>query len=117
MAITHNIKMPVVINTNGYGFWSSAIKKVTVVKLEVLGRELRVFFDTTTWDVNKDGLIYTDPLFISELRAHLEDNGMDTDDLTYSEAGMQGQDFVSCDIDLAFLETWFYDLGDPYTYN
>jgi hypothetical protein len=117
MAITHNIKMPVVINTNGEGYWSSAKKQVLVVKLEVVRRELRVYFDTSTWDVDQDSLIYSDPLFMSELKAYLEDGGIDIDDLAYSEHGMQGQDYVSCDVDLAFLETWFYDLDDPYQYN
>lgn len=102
------------ISTAGDGYWSSKSKQVKITKMhlgylnqdETFG-ELRVYFDTETWDVEKDGLIYTDSLFLSELARKLfVDVGLDPRDVDYSEQGMQKSDYVSFDVGSLFLQTW-----------
>jgi hypothetical protein len=63
--------------------------------------ELRVYFDTDTWDVENDGLIYTDPAFLTAIRF-----AFDSNDIHYSEHGMQGDGFVSFDVGLEFLSQY-----------
>lgn len=108
----------IVLNTSGRGLWSSEDRAVTVTDM-ALGYvsdekdfgELRVKFDTKTWDVNKHGLIYTDKLFMEELREFLDDHGLPGADVSYSEQGMQGVDYVSCDIGEKFLTAWAAKFG------
>ena len=103
-------------STNGSGLWSQVAKTVQCVKLDADARvsdgerefgELRVYFDVKTWNVRKDGLIYTDEQFIKELRAALNDLGFSPeavdDVIYYSEQGMQGADYVSLDVCEVFL--------------
>jgi len=102
----------VTFNTNGNGYWSRTAKAVEIVDMCVTYvneekdfGELRVYFNTDTWDVNTMGLIYTDKQFMRELNAFLVEQGLAT--VSYSEQGMQGDDFVSCDIVGAkFLRAW-----------
>lgn len=101
------------LSTNGSGYWST---RQTAVKISAMNvsyinedrdfGELRVYFDTRTWDVNTDGLIYTDKNFISSLRQLLNDMGHAGEDVSYSEQGMQGSDYVSLDIGQEFLQNW-----------
>ena len=109
----------VILNTIGDGYWSEAAKAVEIVDLR-LGRyisddldfgELCVVFDTNTWDVRKDGLIYTDSLFLKELREFLDAHGLDGSDVEYSEQGMQGDDYVSLDVTENFLKSWSKKFG------
>jgi hypothetical protein len=90
------------LHTNGRGYWSNKAKAVDVTRLDLqyctaerdFG-ELCVHFTSASWDVNVDGLIYTDPLFISELREYLQTIGFtlaEAKDVHYSEQGMQGDD-------------------------
>ena len=63
-------------------------------------------FNTATWDVNALGLIYTDKLFMSELRAYLQTLGFtaaEAADVEYSEQGMQDDSYVSCDVGEVFI--------------
>jgi hypothetical protein len=107
------IKVSKVLNTNGTGYWSLKSKPVRVNKLElswvnsggVFG-ELRVHFDTNTWDTQRDGLIYTDNLFMKELQEFLTTLGMQGSDVDYSEHGMQGDDYVSFDVGAKFISTY-----------
>ena len=93
------------ITTSGTGLWSNKVKDVHCVGYSVpyanehcdFG-ELRVYFNTDTWDVEKDGLIYTDPAFLTAIRF-----AFDSNDIEYSEQGMQGDDFVSFDVGPGFL--------------
>ena len=55
-------------------------------------------FNTDTWNVDTDGLIYTDPAFLESVRV-----AFGTNDINYSEQGMQGTDFVSFDVGSEFL--------------
>ena len=94
-----------VLHTNGKGMWSRAIADVKVETLDFdkpegydLG-ELKVFFDEKHWPVDEFGLIYTDPLFMKELHALLKKhNLLQNHNVDYSEQGMQGDDYVSCDV-------------------
>lgn len=99
--------------TAGDGYWSDVSKEVKVTKL-FLGYvndendfgELCVKFDTKSWDVDNDGLIYTDSLFLANLREHLDLVGLPGADVDYSEQGMQGDDYVSLDVGEDFLAAW-----------
>lgn len=101
----------VIFNTAGDGYWSNVAKAVEVVDMQLnycneekdFG-ELQVYFNTATWDVDADGLIYTDSLFENELNAFLLAQGLAQAD--YSEQGMQGDDFVSLDVGKDFIAKW-----------
>ena len=60
----------------------------------------RFYFDPTLWDVDKHGLIYTDELFIEALHARLRAGGWTNPEhsINYSEAGMQGDNYVDFDV-------------------
>jgi hypothetical protein len=112
-------EMTVVLNTSGDGYWSSVINaqiRITDMKLgyvndELDFGELRVYFDTESWDVNKHGLIYTDSLFMRQLREFLDSHRLVGKDVSYSEQGMQGNNYVSCDIGKKFLDSWSKKFG------
>lgn len=107
------LSKPVVLNTMGDGLWSRKPAAVKVNKLHLAyladdGKfgELRVYFDTKTWNVEKDGLIYTDRQFERELQAFLTTINLKGNDVGYSEQGMQGDDYVSCDVGKPFIDSW-----------
>jgi hypothetical protein len=72
--------------------------------------ELRVYFDTDTWNVNTDGLIYTDSKFKQDLMKFVKEQGLVVD-LCYSEQGMQGDNYVSLDVGAEFLDSWARKFG------
>ncbi len=101
------------LHTNGNGYWSSTAKAVTVEALDLqyitndkdFG-ELCIHFNTNDWDTKTDGLIYTDKLFMQELRAYLQTVGFteaEANDVNYSEQGMQSDNYVSCDVGAVFI--------------
>jgi hypothetical protein len=106
------------LHTNGTGYWSKIATAVDVTKLDLqyineekdFG-ELCVHFavddfPSNCWDVSTMGLIYTDKLFMSELRAYLQTLGFtaaEAADVEYSEQGMQGDNYVSCDVGAVFI--------------
>ncbi len=101
------------LHTDGTGYWSNTAKAVTVESLDLqyineekdFG-ELCIHFNTATWDVNTLGLIYTDKLFMSELREYLQTLGFtdaEANDVQYSEQGMQTDNYVSCDVGAKFI--------------
>lgn len=101
------------LRTDGSGLWSSTAKLVQIVGLDMGYRdeddefgELRVYFNTKDWDVMEEGLIYTDDNFIYELDQALTKLGLAGNDVDYSEQGMQGDDYVSCDVGAAFIASW-----------
>ena len=104
------------LNTAGDGYWSDVKKSVKVTKID-LGYEdddgdfgeLRIYFDKRTWNPDQHGLIYTDNKFIKELRAALVKEGFSkaaAADVDYSEQGMQGDNYVSCDVTGPFLRNY-----------
>lgn len=90
-----------VIPTTGTGIWSTRITSVKVVALDFIGHDadhgtLNVYFDPSSWDVEKDDLIYTDPGFRTGVRDLLSILGINVQ-VDYNEQGMQGADYVSFD--------------------
>lgn len=101
------------LHTNGKGYWSNTATAVSITSLDLqyindeksFG-ELCVHFDTATWDCSTMGLIYTDKLFMQELREYLQTLGFTAEeaaDVSYSEQGMQEDFYVSCDVGLDFI--------------
>ena len=106
-------KVNATLNTIGDGYWNTIAKAVKIERLQLSYTndqlsfgELRIHFDTATWDTNTDGLIYTDSLFLDELCALLTDLGFDVSDVGYSEQGMQGDNYVSLDVGECFINTF-----------
>ena len=103
------------ILTGGNGLWSQAKRLIPVTRLELsyvsdedegdFG-ELRVYFDVRNWNVDKLGLIYTDRAFMTSLQQRLDKMGLAGADVGYSEQGMQGTDYVSCDVGAEFIASW-----------
>ena len=107
--------------TSGRGYWTTFTKTVSIVDIKLrtgtewdegdITGELRVHFDATSWDTYKDGLIYTDPKFLQELRKFLVLHGLPGKDVDYSEQGMQGRTHVSLDAGTEFYEAWIAKFG------
>ena len=115
-------KVNFITSTDGEGFWNRVDKDVRVVKLDLVvafntgglahssnffyyysqgSFELRAYWDKRTWNVNKNGLIYTDKLWFASFRKSLIELGFSRKALRsvgYSEQGMQGDDYVSMDV-------------------
>jgi hypothetical protein len=99
--------------TNGRGLWSATEKFVSInrVRLAYLDDELdfgelRAYFDRAEWDTDKDGLIYTDRAWMSSFLSCMATLGFSVQalaDIDYSEAGMQGDNYVSMDVGGAFI--------------
>ena len=95
------------------GLWSNAAKAVTIVEVWLSSvndegdfGELCARFDTKTWNCDQDGLIYTDGIWINEFRALMRSLGFTrnaVNDISYSEQGMQGYNYVSMDVGEDFL--------------
>jgi hypothetical protein len=110
------MKVLATLHTSGNGWWSTERKAVDIVNINIgyLSEEqdfgeLRVYFDTKTWDVKSDGLIYTDSQFEEELQALLQTAGFtakEAADVSYSEQGMQGDDYVSLDFGELFAKAY-----------
>ena len=105
----------VVFHTAGNGLWTDLERAVRITDMKLgtgcedgnkIWGELRVYFDRRTWDTLKHGLIYTDRLFMRELQAFLDLHGLPGKDVYYSEQGMQGDDYVSCDAGTEFYKAW-----------
>jgi hypothetical protein len=127
------IEFKTTLQTDGGGYWSEVSKDVRILGFDIsatqyrdtdplIGRgpmvkfgELRVIFDTADWDIDADGLIYTDKGFKEELHAFFKSQGVEAK-ASYSEQGMQGSNYVSMDVcetfitefDLAFEHKTFY---------
>ena len=106
-------KVNATLNTSGGGYWSNTRAAVEITRLQLAYTndeldfgELRVYFNAATWDVNKLGLIYTDKQFMTELKELLTSMGFDASDVDYSEQGMQGNTYVSCDVGELFINTY-----------
>lgn len=97
-------------NTNGRGYWSDRKAEVKIDEIKI-GRYTQIDFDSkhnmiyidakfdsATWRVFRDGLIYTDNRFIKEFRLGLQELGMSrrlANKVDYTEQGMQGKNYVS----------------------
>jgi len=106
-------------NVGGDGLWSKVKGSVEITDMR-LGYvdeyrdfgELCVYFNTEHWDVNVDGLIYTDKTFRQDLIQFCKEHGLVVD-LCYSEQGMQGDDYVSFDVGRDFIASWDAKFGVP----
>ena len=101
------------IATNGGGLWSSTSTSVYCTDASIAycneesdWGELRVYYDTLTWDIDTLGLVYTDPGFLKNIKRLFTAAGIDVEDLSYSEQGMQGDDYVSFDVGPQFIKGW-----------
>lgn len=107
-------KVNFVTRTSGDGYWSVQIKNVRITRVELAYvnkecdfGELRAYFDTGDWDIDNDGLIYSDMGWKHSFLTCMENHfGLSPDailDLSYSEQGMQGEDYVSMDVGPQFI--------------
>lgn len=103
-------ELDLVLQTNGTGYWSKIKKKVKITHMEFVFTlnnysELQIYFDEDYWNVESDGLIYTDELFLEGLNKFFKEIGL-SDEYSfpeYSEQGMQGSDYVSLDVERATI--------------
>jgi len=109
------------LHTDGKGYWNTVAKDVQITALTVpyisddnTFGELKVYFNTDSWRPDRDGLIYTDRMFEAELQVYLYSIGLDGGDVGYSEQGMQGDNYVSCDVGEEFLSTWLEKYPEAY---
>jgi len=108
----------VIFNTSGTGYWSGDIKAVEITNMKIgycneekdFG-ELRVYFNTDTWNTEDSGLIYTDKQFLRDLTHFLIEHNLALD-VEYSEQGMQGDDYVSLDVGAKFISSWEAKFGE-----
>ena len=100
--------------TDGKGYWSKTVKTVPInrVRLAYVNDEgdfgeLRAYFDPKEWDTDTDGLIYTDMMWKHSFLTCMENvMGFSPDailDVSYSEMGMQGENYVSMDVGEQFI--------------
>ena len=105
------IDVNAVFNTAGDGYWSDKQKAVNVTSISMYisteqqdeyfcDGDLAVNYTEASWNNNVDGLIYTDSLFLQQVKAFLINAGFNAEavnDISYSEQGMQDDERVSCD--------------------
>jgi hypothetical protein len=114
------------LHTSGGGYWSNKATTIDITKLDLqycnpdkdFG-ELCVYFSPASWDTAVDGLIYTDKLFLQTLRTYLQSIGFteaEANDVTYSEQGMQTEEYVSFDVASTFI-AGLERLDESHVYN
>jgi len=115
-------KTPMLCRTKGDGYWSGSIRTVTTTKIEMEVGEasvnlwsfgvhlpvyFRAFFPKRSWETDKDGLIYTDSLWIKNFREQFKSRFRSlawmADEIDYTEQGMQGGNYVSLVVHLDSL--------------
>ena len=120
------MRVNIEVNTNGKGLWSEEARLVIINRIDIgysslkyypedeFNGELRAYFDPFgftrgSWNVPGFGLIYTDKLWMREFKKGLRAAGFSikaVQNVSYSEQGMQGDDYVSMDIGPAFYASW-----------
>lgn len=110
-------KVSFVTRTDGKGYWSTVARKsIRINRVELASLtteeyatygELRVYFNTQDWNVESDGLIYSDMGWKHSFLTCMEQTfGFSLAailDVSYTEQGMQGTDYVSLDVGQTFL--------------
>lgn len=107
-------KVNFVTVTDGRGYWSKAVKTVPINRVALAYvddqgtfGELRAYFDPRDWNVDTDGLIYTDMMWKHSFLTCIENiMGFSPDAIlavSYSEQGMQGNNYVSMDVFEQFI--------------
>lgn len=111
---TIKVKKPFVCEAYGNGFWSYENKKTTVKKItfevgyftgDSVTLYAKVFFTQKEWNIEKDGLIYTDTNWIKDFNKNFVKlpevkNLVKMKDIDYTEQGMQGDNYVSLSFDV-----------------
>lgn len=114
--LVKTLKVDFICHTNGKGYWTDDALPVRITKIildthvydedDDLDLDLdsppdtfvEVYFSKKTWSLKKNGFIYTDPLFLKELKMKLKEDmkalGHSVSKLNYTEQGMQGEDYV-----------------------
>ena len=114
--LNFNVNTNEVYTTAGDGYWSEAVKDVSVLDMGMYvstdedagDGDFYITYDEATWDNSVDGLIYTDSAFLANVQDKMRDvllqMNVDDDtanalvaDISYSEQGMQDDGRVSCD--------------------
>jgi hypothetical protein len=113
-------------HTDGKGLWSEEARMVLITKLDIgysslkyypeepFFGELRAYFEPSgftagSWNTQAFGLIYTDKLWMKEFKKALRGLGFSikaVQNVSYSEQGMQGTDYVSMDVRAPFYASW-----------
>ena len=107
-------KVSFVTRTDGRGYWSTVARKsiridrvaIASVSDDVEYGELRAYFDESEWNVESDGLIYSDQAWMKSFRSCMATLGFSVQALAaigYTEQGMQGTEYVSLDVGRDFL--------------
>jgi hypothetical protein len=107
-------KVSFVTRTDGKGYWSTVARKsiridrVAIASVSDDGEygELRAYFDESEWNVESDGLIYSDQAWMRSFRSCMATLGFSVQALaaiSYTEQGMQGTEYVSLDVGQDFL--------------
>jgi hypothetical protein len=120
------MKVKIEAHTNGKGHWTEEQRMVIINEIDIgyssliyypeepFFGELRAYFEPHgftpgSWNINGHGLIYTDKLWLREFRKGLRELGLSikaVQDVSYSEQGMQGSDYVSMDVGETFYKSW-----------
>ena len=107
-------KVSFITRTDGRGYWSTVARKsiridrVAIASVSDDGEygELRAYFDESEWNVESDGLIYSDQAWMKSFRSCMATLGFSVQALaaiSYTEQGMQGTEYVSLDVGQDFL--------------
>ena len=107
-------KVSFITRTDGRGYWSTVARKsiridrVAIASVSDDGEygELRAYFDESEWNVESDGLIYSDQAWMKSFRSCMATLGFSVQalaDIGYTEQGMQGTEYVSLDVGQDFL--------------
>lgn len=101
------MKVAIFTLTDGLGCWSGHAKSVKILEIYlnyVDGTdhgELHAKFRKSDWNPARDGLIYTDECWLKGFNHKLVEMGGTP--VSYSEQGMQGDNYVSLDVGKKFL--------------
>lgn len=113
-------------HTNGKGLWSDEARPVHINQIgfgykstdyypeDPFNGELRAYYENSgftsgSWNNDAYGLIYTDKLWMKEFKAALRTIGFSqkaVQNISFSEQGMQGSNYVSMDVGPAFYASW-----------
>lgn len=98
-----------IVHTDGKGLWSSETRPTQIMRVQydIIHvteadekpydiKSMDVYLTKKSWDVRKHGLVYTDELWMKEFKKLLKKAGF-VGKVSYSEQGMQGDNFVNLD--------------------
>lgn len=100
-----------IASTHGKGHWTDKAEPVEIIQIYLnhftegsqMHGELHAIFNKRFWNTAEKGLIYTDETWMKEFNEHLAHRGGTP--VHYSEQGMQGENYVSMDVNHEFLSS------------